>query len=192
MRSYALLLVFAASLSAAQQPQPANHSPEFRSMEAKIAYLKQNAAKPRPDPKPTELTEPEVNAYFNEGGVKLPKGVSKVHLTSQSGVIDGHAQVDFEAIMQGKGSSNALVSLFSGTHDVHMVAQASGSGGMGSLRVQSASIDGLELPQMALQFFAQRFITPRYPNVGVNTTFKLPLRIDSAVVEAGRVALAQK
>ena len=192
MRSYALLLVFAASLSAAQQPQPANHSPEFRSMEAKIAYLKQNAAKPRPDPKPTELTEPEVNAYFNEGGVKLPKGVSKVHLTSQSGVIDGHAQVDFEAIMQGKRSSNALVSLFSGTHDVHMVAQASGSGGMGSLRVQSASIDGLELPQMALQFFAQRFITPRYPNVGVNTTFKLPLRIDSAVVEAGRVALAQK
>jgi len=188
----ALLLVITAIFSATLQLQHDTHTPEFRRMQQKIQYLRENAAKSRPDPKPTELTEPEVNAYFNEGGVKLPKGVSNVRLTSQPGVIDGHAQVDFEAIMQGQGSTNPLLSLFSGTHDIHVVAQAAGSAGTGSIRVQSAYLDGIELPQMVLQFFAQHYITPRYPNVGVTSTFKLPLRIDSAVVEAGRVELVQK
>jgi hypothetical protein len=188
----ALLLVITAFFSAAPQPQHDTHTPEFRRMQQKIQHLRENAAKPKPDPKPTELTEPEANAYFNEGGVKLPKGVSNVRLTSQPGVIDGHAQVDFEAIMQGKGSTNPLLSLFSGTHDVHIVAQAAGSAGTGSIRVQSAYLDGIELPQMVLQFFAQHYITPKYPNVGVTSTFKLPLRIDSAVVETGRVELMQK
>ncbi len=66
------------------------------------------------------------------------------------------------------------------------------SAGTGTIRVQSAYLDGIELPQMALQFFAQHYITPKYPNVGVTSIFKLPLRIDSAIVEAGAVRLVQK
>ncbi len=192
MRLRGFLLLVIALSCACQGQQPDQHSPEFRAMRQKIEHLRQNAAKTHPDPGPTELTESEANAYFAEGGVKLPRGVSNVRLTSQPGALDAHAQVDFEAIMQGKGSPNPLISLFSGTHDVHMTAQASGAAGTGSIRVQSVSIDDVEVPQMALQFFAQHFITPRYPNVGVNTTFKLPLRIDSATVEAGRVTLIQK
>ena len=118
-----LLLMLGVAIGDQHPPSPAdNHSREFRSMQAKLAYLKQNAAKPHPDPKPTDLTEAEVNAYFNEGGVKLPKGVSHVRLTSQPGVIDAHAQIDFEAITKGRGSNNPLYSLFSGTHDIHAVA----------------------------------------------------------------------
>ena len=161
-------------------------------MQAKLALLKQNAAKPHPDSKPLELTEREANAYFNEGGVKLPKGVNNLRLTSQPGIIDGHAQVDFEKVMEGKGSANPLLSLFSGIHDVHIVAQAAGAAGTGTIRTQSAYLDGIEVPQMVLQFFAQRYITPKYPNVGVTSTFRLPLRIDSAVVGEGVVQLIQK
>lgn len=161
-------------------------------MQAKIAYLKQNAAKPHPDPKPMDLTESEVNAYFNEGGVKLPKGVSHVRLTSQPGVLDAHAQVDFEAIMQGKGANNPLYNLFSGNHDVHAVAEAGGANGTGSIRVQSVELDGVQLPQWALQFFVQHYVTPKYPNVGITSPFKLPLRIDTAAVETGRVRVVQK
>ncbi len=189
-----MLLAATVTLVADRKPEPQhdNHSLAFHAMEKKIAYLKQNAAKPHPDPKPTELTESEANAYFNEGGVKLPKGVSHVRLASTPGVIDGHAQVDFEALTQGKSSANPLLSLFSGTHDIHVVAQASGSNGTGSIREQSVSLDGVEAPQMLLQLFVQHFLTPKYPNVGITSTFKLPLRIDSAVVEAGRVRLTQK
>ena len=34
------------------------------------------AAREHPDSKPTEITQDEANAYFAEGGVKMPKGVS--------------------------------------------------------------------------------------------------------------------
>jgi hypothetical protein len=174
------------------EPQHDTHSADYRAMEQKIAYLKQNGAKSHPDPKPTEITEREANAYFNEGGVKLPKGVSHVRLASTPGMIDGHAEVDFEALTQGKSSSNPLLSLFSGTHDIHVVAQASGANGTGTIRAQSVSLDGVEVPQMLLQLFVQHFLTPKYPNVGITSTFKLPLRIDTAVVESGRVTLVQK
>lgn len=189
-----LLLMVVATVRADQKPVPQhdNHSPDFHAMEKKIAYLKQNAAKPHPDPKPTEITEGEANAYFNEGGVKLPKGVSHVQLASTPGAIDGHAQVDFEALTQGKSAANPLLSLFSGTHDIHVVAQASGSNGSASIRAQSVSLDGVEVPQMLLQLFVQHFLTPKYPNVGITSTFKLPLRIDSAVADTGRVRLTQK
>ena len=192
---FAVVLLASAGMVAADlkpAPQPDSHSPEFRAMEQKIAHLKQNAAKPHPDPKPTEITEGEANAYFNEGGVKLPKGVSHVRLTSTPGVIDGHAQVDFEALTQGKSAANPLLSLFSGTHDIHVVAQATGSEGTASIHAQSVSLDGVDVPQMLLQLFVQHFLTPKYPNVGITSTFKLPLRIDSAVVGSGRVTLVQK
>jgi hypothetical protein len=168
------------------------HSAAYRSIQQKLAYLKLNAAKPHPDPKPVELTEPEVNAYFAEGGVKLPKGVSQVRLASRPGVIDGHARVDFEPIMQGRNPNNPLYGLFSGQHDVHVVAGAVGSNGVATLQVQTVEMDGAEVPRWALEFFVQRYLTPRYPNVGMTSTFKMPLRIDSATVETGRVRLVQR
>ena len=161
-------------------------------MQGKIAHLQQNAEKKPPDPQPTEISEGEANAYFNEGGVKLPKGVSEVHLQAQPGVIDGHAKVDFDAITASKRASNPLLSLFTGIHDVHLIAQAVGTNGTGTIKVQSVFLDGLEVPQMLLELFAQRYLTPRYPNVGVTSTFKLPMHIDTATVEAGKVRLTQK
>lgn len=187
-----LLLVAVVSTAASQVATDSNHGPEFRSMVRKLAYLRQNAAKSPPDPQPTELTEAEANAYFNEGGVKLPKGVSQVHLAAQPAVIDGHAQVDFDELTQGKVQKNPLLGLFTGKHDVHVVAQASASSGTATIRVQSVALDGLDLPPMAIQFFVQHYLTPKYPNVGMTSTFKLPLRIDSAVVDTGRVRLTQK
>ena len=167
-------------------------SPAYRSMEQKIAYLRMNAARTHPDPKPTEITDQEATAYFNEGGVKLPKGVSNVRLIAKPGQIEGHAQVDFDEIMQGRGTNNPLAGLFTGHHDVHAVSDAKGVNGLATIRVQSVDLDGAQIPQWALEWFVQRYVTPRYPNVGMTSTFKLPLRIDSAVVETGKVKLLQR
>lgn len=192
-RSLVAILTLTLGLAAASVPQTANgHSPGYRAMVQKLAYLKLNAARPHPDPKPTELSEREVNAYFDEGGVKLPKGVTQVRLTSQPGVIDGHAHVDFEQIMQGRGKSNPIYSLFSGSHDIHVVAQASGTNGVASIKTQTVELDTVAVPQWALEFFVERYLTPRYPNVGMTSTFKMPLRIQTATVETGKVVLLQR
>jgi hypothetical protein len=194
-RSISTFLILSVGwMVAGQGPATASegHSGAYRSVQQKLAYLKLNAARPHPDPGPIELTEPEVNAYFDQGGVKLPKGVSQVRLSSQPGVIDGHAHVDFEPIMQGRNPNNPLYSLFSGQHDIHVVAQAVGSKGIATIQVRTVELDGAEVPRWALEFFVQRYVTPRYHNVGMTSTFTMPLRIDSATVDAGKVVLIQR
>jgi hypothetical protein len=187
-RCVAVLWVAAAAVAQSGD----NHSASYHAMQQKLAWLKTNGARPHPDPKPTELTGPEINAYFAEGGVKMPKGVSHLRLSSQGATVDAHADVDFEQIMQGRGSNNPLYSLFAGAHDVHAVAQAVGVNGVGTIRVQSIDFDGVTIPQFALEWFVQHYLTPKYPNVGLTSTFKLPLRIESATVETGKVRLIQK
>lgn len=190
----ALPILILAVIAVAQAParMGETHSAAHQSIQQKLTYLKLNAARPHPDPKPVELTESEVNAYFAEGGVKLPKGVSQVHLTSRPGVIDGHAHVNFEPILQGHNPNNPLYALFSGQHDIHVVAQATGANGVATLEIQTVEMDGAEVPRWALEFFVQHYVTPRYPNVGMTSTFKMPLRIDIATVESGKVRLVQK
>jgi hypothetical protein len=185
-----LLLLFAGALLGAQDQR--QHSDAYRSMERKIAYLKQNAAREHPDSKPTEITQDEANAYFAEGGVKMPKGVTGLNLTATPGTLDGHSKVDFDALTEKARSKNPLLGVFTGVHDVHVVALASGTNGTGTITVQKVELDGIEIPQMMLQLFVDRYLKSKYPNVGLTTTFKLPLRIDTAAVETGKVALVQK
>jgi len=184
-----LLLLATTPLVAQDQPQ---HSAAYRSMEQKIAHLKQNAARTHPDPEPTEITQDEANAYFAEGGVKMPKGVTGLILTATPGTIDGHANVDFDAITEKARSKNPLLGVFTGVHDVHVVSQASGSNATGTIAVQLVELDGIEVPQFVLQLFVDRYLKSKYPNVGLTSTFKLPMRIASADVESGKVSLIQK
>jgi hypothetical protein len=190
LRPLIFLLLIAATLLSAQDQQ--QHSAAYRSMEHKAAYLKTNAARTPPDPKPTEITEEEANAFFAEGGVKMPKGVSALKLSATPGAIDGHAKVDFDAITEKARSKNPLLGVFTGVHDVHVIAQAGGNNGTGTITVQKVELDDIEIPQMILQLFVERYLKSKYPNVGLTSTFKLPLRIDSAAVETGKVALVQK
>ena len=187
-----LAILAAVAIGQNTQAPYGEHSAGYRSLVRKIAYLKVNASKPHPDPKPVELTESEVNAYFGEGGVRLPRGVSQVHLASRPGVIDGHAHVDFEEIMQGRNKNNPIYSLFSGSHDIHVVAEASGVNGVASIKAQAVELDGVAVPEWALEFFVQKYVTPRYPNVGMTSSFKMPLRIQTATVESSKVALIQR
>ena len=186
----AFLLLLVGTLLAAQNQE--QHSAAYRSMEQKIAHLKANSTRTPPDAKPSEITQDEANAYFGEGGVKMPKGVSGLKLSATPGMIDGHAKVDFDAITEKARTKNPLLAVFTGVHDVHVVAQASGSNGSGTITVQKVELDNIEIPQMILQLFVDRYLKSKYPNVGLTSTFKLPLRIDTAAVEAGKVALVQK
>jgi hypothetical protein len=184
-----LLLIWSACITAQEHSQ---HTAAYRSMEQKIAHLKQNAAREHPDPRPTELTQDEANAYFAEGGVKMPKGVAALKLAATPGTIDGHAKIDFDALTEKARSRNPLLAVFTGVHDVHVLAKASGISGTGTITAQLVELDGIEIPQMVLQLFVDRYLKSKYPNVGLTSTFKLPLRIDSAQVETGKVALIQK
>jgi hypothetical protein len=162
------------------------------SMQAKLDHIQQNGERSRPDQMPTILTEEEVNDYIASGRIILPEGVKKLRMEGRSGVVTAFLNVDFDEIRGGQKSANPMLSVFSGRHDVRVEATASGSGGQGRVSVREVTIDGFSVPRMALEFFANKYITPKYPNLGVDSEFQLPDRIDLATVGYHKLTITQK
>jgi hypothetical protein len=163
-----------------------------QSAEQKLHYLDENAKREHPDSHPTELTEAEINAYLASGKVRLPAGVDSLRLAGVAGVITGRCRVDFDRVRAGRSNSNPLLRLFSGAHDVVVEAQAAGANHRGRVHVNSVAIDGIEVPRFVLQLFVEKYVTPRYPGVGLDSTFTLPDKIDTATVGAHKLIVVQK
>lgn len=162
------------------------------SAEAKLGHIEANGSSQHPDQTPTVLTEREINAYMSSGKVKLPKGVTRLRFSGSAGIVTASALVDFDKVTEGKNSSNLLMSLFSGTHQVEVVSHAQGSGGQGRVHIDSASIDGISVPRVALEYFATKYIKPRHPELGLDSRFALPDRIDTASVGDHALTITQK
>ena len=140
----------------------------------------------------TQINADEVNAWFREGGFKLPQGVEKVVFHSKPETIEANATVDFDAVKQGKKNLNPLLSMFSGVHDVQVTANGSADQGTGHVNIQTVSIDGVGVPHLALELFVNKYIKPKYPGVGLENQFKMPDRIDSATVGNDNAVLTQR
>ena len=163
------------------------------SCEAKLQHIQRNAAAARPDPAPTVLTEAEINAYIAAGKVQLPKGVRSVRFSGAPNVVTSYARVDFDQLAQSKRASNPLLAaLFTGVHDIVVVADARGTGGVGEVNVQSVTLDGTQIPRVALEYLIDHYVKPKYPAAGLDTRFRLAYRIDSAEVGAHKLTVRQK
>ena len=66
--------------------------------------------------------------------------------------------MDFDRVREGTHSSNPLLSMFSGVHEVVVVAHAHGAGGQGYVHVDSVALDGVEIPQFVLELFVEKFL----------------------------------
>ena len=139
-----------------------------------------------------ELSEQEINAYFASGNVELPAGVRSVVFQEQPGMIIGTARVDFDQLKAGKNSYNPLLSIFSGLHDVVVTSHAYGAKGEGLVHVDSVSLDGVDVPQFILELFVEKYLKPKYPDIGMDSRFALPARVDSAVIGLHKVTLTQQ
>ncbi len=191
-RSMATVLAFGTVLLAASYAQNA-HSPAFTTAEHKFAWIAENGRTPNPSTRPTVLTAAEWNAYLNEGGVKLPDGVSNIRISSQPGVAHGDADVDFDRLTANRTRANPLLALFTGKHHVTIIAHASGANRVGSIHVESVMFDGITIPRIALEYFSDRFLRPKYGNaVGLDSTFHLPSRIDTATLGIDQVTITQR
>lgn len=175
----------------ASQPPSSGHR-LAQSMQVKLDHIQQNGERANPDQTPTVMTEEEVNDYFAAGNVKLPQGVKKVTFQGRTGVITTFLLVDFDEIKQGQHTSNPLLSMFNGTHNVAVEGDAAASGGRGKVHVRTVAIDGIEVPRMALEYFVSKYITPKYPNLGLDSTFQLPDKIDTSTVGYHKVTVTQK
>jgi len=58
--------------------------------------------------------------------------------------------------------------------------------------VQTLTIDGVQVPRMAMELFVDHYLKPKYPNVGLDTRFRMPSRVDTAIVGRDEVTLTQR
>lgn len=196
--SLILTAILAASVGAQQPPRrPASSTEAMYQAQAdrcqrKLDHIRKNGEQARPDQTPTVINRGELNAWFASGRAQLPTGVHQVRFSSTPGVIDATARVNFDEITAKQQSSNPLLSLFSGEHDVRVVAKADASGGQGHVHVQTVELDGTAIPRMALEFFIDHYLKPKHPEIGLDSTFRLPDRIDMAVVGENELTITQK
>lgn len=162
-----------------------------RSAEDKLDYIQRNGERQHPDARPTQLSEDEINAYLASGKVKIPDGVENLRLIGVPGKITGSCRVNFDRVRAGRGGSNPLLELFSGMHDVSVEARASGVNSQGHVHIDSVVIDGVEVPEFVLELFVKKYVTPKYPGVGIDSTFALPSKIDTATVGAHTLTVTQ-
>jgi hypothetical protein len=194
----ASLVFIAQQRPAASAPGPASIQSSSsghrlaQSMQVKLDHIQQNGERANPDQTPTVITEEEVNDYIASGHIELPKGVKKLRLEGRTGVVTAFLNVDFDEIRGGQSSSNPLLSVFNGRHDVRVEADAAGSGHQGRVHVREVSIDGYSVPRIALEYFVSKYITPKYPNIGLDSTFQLPDKIDTATVGYHKLTVTQK
>jgi len=181
-----------AEVSKAQVAPSSKSTAATASMDRKLQHIQSNAKVAQPDQTPTEFTEQEINAYFASGAVKLPAGVQSVIFQGQPDVVTATARVDFDQLKAGRRSSNPLLSMFSGIHDVVVAAHVRGAGGQGYVNVDTVSLDGVEIPRFVLQMFVEKYLQPKYPGVGLDSKFALPDRIDTAKVGLHKLTITQK
>ena len=167
-------------------------NPAVESMQRKLDRIQSNGAQAHPRPLTTVMTEQEVNSYVASGRVQLPKGVRSLRFSGQPGVIDSWARVDFDQLTAGQRSANPLLSMFSGAHDVTVTAHGSGARGVGTVHIDSVALDGVTIPDFALQMFVNHYVKPKHPNLGIDNRFQLPDRIDTAVVGDHILTVTQK
>ena len=181
-----VLLLAAVMASSAVQAAPTN------AMEKKLAFLHENSLRRQPDLRPTVLAEQEINAFVAGGGLKLPAGVHSLLFVGQPGVVTSFAKVDFDEVRAGSRSMNPFLSVFSGVHDVVVVAHGEGAHGVAHVHVDSVALDDIEVPNFVLNLFVETFVTSKHPNLGIDSQFALPERVDAAVVGTHELTVRQK
>jgi hypothetical protein len=169
------------------------HSEDFGSARRKFQWIERNGESATPSTAPTVLTAREWNAYLNEGGVKLPEGISRIHITTERGIAHGEAEIDFDQLTANRTRGNPLLFLFTGKHQVNINAHLQAANGIGTVHVDSVFFDGVEIPRLALEYFASRYLRPKYGDaVGLDSKFALHHRIDTAIVGNNEVAITQR
>ena len=67
-----------------------------------------------------------------------------------------------------------------------------GVAGPGIIHVDSVILDGAEIPHFLLELFVEKYLKPKYPDVGLDARVALPDKIDTATIGKHILTVVQK
>ena len=139
-----------------------------------------------------QISEQEANSYLAyDLAYAIPAGVSDVSLQFHPGRVSGTTRVDFDRLKEGlQTPPHPIADYFlRGVHTVGVEGSAWGADGTGEFRIERVLLDGVELPQIVIDFMIEQYVRPSYPNAAINRAFPLPFSMDSFRAGTGYVAL---
>jgi hypothetical protein len=140
-----------------------------------------------------EVSEEEANAYLVDRLVdQLPEGVVEPWVKFSEGPVFAGAILDL-AVLQDRMPQSSLTNLLSGRVPLELIARLQAENGVGKLLLDSVTLAGLPIPQSLLQEIVTAYTkSPSRPGgIRLDESFPLPLGIEQARVEKGRVFLRQ-
>jgi len=113
--------------------------------------------------------------------------------TGTAVVVHGDAEVDFDRLTANRTRGNPLLILFTGKHHVTVTARVAAVSPVGAVHVDSVQFDGVEVPRIALEYFANRYLQPKFGNAaGLDSTFPLRAHIATVIVGADKITITQR
>ncbi|OFV95200.1 MAG: hypothetical protein A3F68_02460 [Acidobacteria bacterium RIFCSPLOWO2_12_FULL_54_10] len=188
-----LALLFCFTLPAsAQEPQWDRGISQAAAQSAASKFqLIQNNTASSPQFQTIRVAEDEVNSYLHfQLTSAYPPGVSKIRMQFSNGRPVGFARVDFDQLMNSmKDPPNLIIRyLLAGVHSVAAEGAFASNQGVARFQLEQVTLDGVELPDFAIQYLMDRYVRKRYPNADISKPFQLPFSLKKVIVEDREVA----
>lgn len=167
------------------------------SLRQKVTGITRFAAVPTRQPRRTNVTENEVNAYLAfDAGDQIPAGVVQpVVSIVGTGRLSARAVVDLDAVRKQKADRGLFDPLSYATGRVPIAATGvlETNNGVGRFRLETAALGPVPIPKLILQEIVSYYSrTPEKPSgIGLDDPFPLPARIREIQVETGRAIVVQ-
>ena len=165
------------------------------SLEGKIQELRNPQTNPHEGPSSMEITEAEVNTYFKHRGPEvIIDAVSDVRIFFLPGRVKGSAVANFtelEQAQQGEEESSFsawLLGTMEGKRKVEYSLTLESDQGKARVKIESVTIEGINLPLILVDFMVNRFLEKQY-GLSLDNPVPLPFQIQKVTSESGRLLL---
>jgi len=193
-----LVLTLAVTIAAATLQGAATPSrQQADSLARKITQITQRGTLAPPKSARTEVSEDEVNSWFEfRGRPYLPDGVTNPNVAMLGdGTMRGVATVDLEALgkRRSKGGMLDLWRYLGGKVPVAVTGTLRARDGRGQFEMKAAEVAGVPVPKALVQELLSVYTaTPDQKKpIGLESSFELPARIQSIDVGRGQLVVVQ-
>ena len=183
-------------LAGAAAPQNVSRQ-EAAAFQKKLDQIVLQSQAPSDKPRPTPVSEVEVNSYLTFGaGDQIPVGVTEPTVAIHAeGRLSGRAVVDLDQVRRKKSSGSWFdpLSYLTGRLPITAAGVLQTHEGRGKFTLESAEVSGIPIPKSFLQEVVSYYTrTASTPNgINIDDPFNLPAAIRKIEVQPGRATIIQ-
>ncbi len=114
---------------------------------------------------------------------EIPAKVETIDIAIGNDLISAATELTFET---EEGSGNLIIdALLGGTHSLFIEGRLTTDSGQGRFELQRVRVNGFPVPLLVIEALIRRFVTPRFPEVDLDSSFRIPWGIEEVGLTPG-------